>query len=53
MLSAADPSGTYAAALNGRAPGGSIARADFASALLDVLESDDSIGRIVDVTAAG
>ena len=53
MLTEEDPSGTYAAALNGRAPGGSIARADFASALLDVLESDDSIGRIVDVTAAG
>ena len=53
MLTEEDPSGTYAAALNGRAPGGSIARADFASALLDALESDDSIGRIVDVTAAG
>lgn len=53
MLTEEDPSGTYAAAVNGRAPGGSIARADFASALLDVLESDDSIGRIVDVTATG
>ena len=53
MLTEEDPSATYAAAVNGRAPGGSIARADFASALLDVLESDDSIGRIVDVTAAG
>ena len=53
MLTEEDPSGTYAAAVDARAPGGSIARADFASALLDALESDDSIGRIVDVTAAG
>ena len=53
MLTEEDPSGTYAAVVGARAPGGSIARADFAAALLDALENDESIGRIVDVTAAG
>jgi putative NADH-flavin reductase len=53
MLSEEDPSGTYAAAVDARAAGGSIARADFATALLDALDSADSVGHIVDVTAAG
>lgn len=53
LLSEEDPSGTYAAAVDARAPGGSIARADFATALLDALDGGDSVGHIVDVTAAG
>jgi len=53
MLSGADPTGTYAAAVDARASGGSIARADFATALLDTLDSADWVGHIVDVAAAG
>ncbi|MGZ8597357.1 MAG: NAD(P)-dependent oxidoreductase [Actinomycetota bacterium] len=53
MLSGADPSGTYAEAVDARAPGGSIARADFATALLDTLGHADWIGHIVDVAAPG
>jgi len=53
LLSEEEPSGAYAATVDARAPGGSIARADFATALLDALDGADSVGHIVDVTAAG
>jgi putative NADH-flavin reductase len=52
LLTEADPSGAYTAAVDARAPGISIARADLATALLDALEGADRVGHIVDVTAA-
>jgi putative NADH-flavin reductase len=53
MLCEGARSGTYAAAVDARAPGRSIDRADFAAALLDALDDADLVGHIVDVTAAG
>jgi putative NADH-flavin reductase len=49
MLSDDPGSGSYDAVIDGRAQGGSITRADFASALLDALGNDDWIRHAVGV----
>ena len=49
MLSDDPGSGAYDAVIDGRAPGRSIARADFAAALLDALANDDWIRHAVGV----
>lgn len=50
MLSDDGPRGSYDAAVDERSPGKSIARADFATALLDALDHDEWVGKVVDVS---
>ena len=50
LLTDADPVGTYVLEVGGRSRADSVARADFASALLDALEHDAWVGSIVDVS---
>ncbi len=46
-----DPAtGSYVAVVDGRAPGKSTTRGDFASALLDAVGNDDWIGHLVGVS---
>jgi putative NADH-flavin reductase len=49
FLSDERPGAPYVAVVDGKAPGRSISRADFAAALLDALEHDDWIGHVVGV----
>jgi putative NADH-flavin reductase len=53
MLADDDARGSYLAAVGERGRGTSITRGDFATALLDAVERDEWIGRVVDVTNNG
>ena len=50
MLSDDEPRGSYQAVVGSRGHGTSIARADFAAAMLDALDQHEWVGRVVDVT---
>jgi putative NADH-flavin reductase len=47
VLTDDEPTGRYAAEIAAKAPGGGIARADLAIAILDALDHDDWIGHVV------
>ncbi len=52
MLSDDEPTGAYGAVIGAPAPGRSISRADFATALLDALDHPEWSGLVVDVASA-
>jgi len=53
MLSDGDPSGSYECTVGARGRGETIARGDFATALLDALDREAWVRQIVDVTGPG
>ena len=50
MLTDDPPTGSVVAVVDGKAPGRSITRGDFAGALLDAIETDAWIGHVVGVS---